>query len=332
VDFRLDDEQRALQETVASYCASRYPIDGVAERPVGGAGSGSSSETGWKELAQLGVFSLLVPEEDGGLGLGLVEATIVFEQLGLHLVDGPLLWSTLAARALPGVVDGDVVVAGSERLDGTTTATLVEHADLLDTLVVLRDAGVFAIDRAQLPESTALEPLDPLTPVAVFESLPEGTMIGGPDAVERWEAEGTVLAAALLLGVSESALRVARDYSLEREQFGQPIGSFQALKHVMADMFVRTNLARSATYAAAAVLDDPVVGDGPRAVHAAKLLAGEAAVDNGRAAVQVLGGMGFTWDMPPNFQLKRAWVLEQTFGTSEAHALAISESLAERGR
>jgi alkylation response protein AidB-like acyl-CoA dehydrogenase len=93
----------------------------------------------------------------------------------------------------------------------------------------------------------------------------------------------------MLLGVSDAALTVARDYSLEREQFGQPIATFQALKHMMADMFVRTGLARSATYAAAAVLDDPDVGHVERSVSAAKLLAGDAAVENARAAVQVLG-------------------------------------------
>ena len=105
-----------------------------------------------------------------------------------------------------------------------------------------------------------------------------------------------MLTAAMLLGISDAALQVARDYALEREQFGQPIATFQALKHLMADMFVRTGLARSATYAAAAVLDDPEVGHVGRSVSAAKLLAGEAAIENARAAVQVLGGMGFTWE------------------------------------
>ena len=130
------------------------------------------------------------------------------------------------------------------------------------------------------------------------------------------------------VGVSDAALQVARDYSLEREQFDQPIGTFQALKHMMADMFVRTSLARSATYAAAAVLDDPVVGHLARSVGGAKLLAGEAAIDNARAAVQVLGGMGFTWEMLPNYLLKRAWVLENTFGTATSHATSIFDSVA----
>jgi alkylation response protein AidB-like acyl-CoA dehydrogenase len=323
VDFRFDDGQLALQEAVSTFCAARHPIDRVADRDPAGSGS-----AGWQDLAGLGVFSLLLPEGHGGLGLGLVEASIVFEQLGLHLVGGPTLWSALAARSIDGVADGARVVGGCEVPGQGDASTIVEHAADLDTLVVLRNDGVFAIERAELGGATALDPFDPLTPVAAYDQLPAGTMIGDAAVAGRWRAEGTVLAAAMLVGISESALRVARDYSLEREQFNTPIGSFQALKHIMADMFVRTNLARSATYAAAAVLDDPVVGHGGRAVSAAKLLAGEAAIDNAKGAVQVLGGMGFTWDMPPNFLLKRAWVLEHTFGTSEAHALAISASLA----
>jgi alkylation response protein AidB-like acyl-CoA dehydrogenase len=108
-----------------------------------------------------------------------------------------------------------------------------------------------------------------------------------------------------------------------------PIGSFQAIQHVLADMYVRTALARSATYAAAAVLDDPGIGDPVRASAAAKLLAGEAALENARAAIQVHGGMGFTWAMLPGYLLKRAWVLEHAFGSADAHALALGSCIEE---
>src|SRR5262249_41217378 len=134
---------------------------------------------------------------------------------------------------------------------------------------------------------------------------------------------------ALLLGVSDAALEAARRYALDREQFGVPVGSFQAVQHLLADMYVRTALARSATYAAAAVLDDPDVGDAVRASAIAKLLAGEAALHNARTAVQVHGGVGFTWEMLPNYLLKRAWVLEHAFGDTDSHAYSISASIEE---
>src|SRR5262249_8101801 len=149
---------------------------------------------------------------------------------------------------------------------------------------------------------------------------------GGASEAASLRQSGAALCAAMLVGVSDTALETARRYALQREQFGVPIGSFQAIQHLLADMYVRTALARSATWAAAAVLDDPEVGDAQRATAAAKLLAGEAALENARAAIQVHGGTGFTWEMAPNYLLKRAWVLEHAFGDAEAHARSIRAS------
>ena len=120
--------------------------------------------------------------------------------------------------------------------------------------------------------------------------------------------------------MASRALDTARAYALERQQFDVPIGSFQAIKHLLADMYVRMTLAQSATYAAAAVADEPGGDDPVRAASAAKLLAAEAAIEGASTAVQVLGGMGFTWDMLPNYLLKRAWHLEHGFGRRDAHA------------
>lgn len=323
MDFRLDDQQLALQETVAAFCVSRYPLDGLGRREAADAASRTRA---WNDLDELGVFSILRPESGGGLGLGLAHAALVFEQLGYHLVDGPLVWSALAASTLD---DGaDRAWGGLDQLPADGDPIVVLHAGQVDGLVVLDVGQVRLIEADDLPAPEVLDPLDPLTPVGRYPSLPDGRVIGGAAEAGRLRAAGTVMTAALLVGVAQAALDVARDYALQREQFDRPIASFQALKHLMADMYVRTGLARSSTYAAAAVLDDPAVGHIERSVSGAKLLAGEAAIDNARAAVQILGGMGFTWEMPTNYLLKRAWVLEETFGDSTRHALAISHSLA----
>jgi alkylation response protein AidB-like acyl-CoA dehydrogenase len=322
MEFRLSDDQFELQDAVRKFCVDRLPIGGLAER-VGELGDRSS----WHALADLGVFGLLAPVESGGSGLGCVEATVVFEQLGGHLVEGPVVWSTITASLMTGTVDGSRVVAGLEFDLQSADPVLVEHGAEADTVVVLRHGGVFAHERDDLADSTALEPRDPLTPVTRFARLPEGSRIGEAEAAQHLRLLGTVLCAAQLLGIAGQSLEVARDYALTREQFNVPIGSFQALKHLMADMFVRVELARSATYAAASVIDNPRVGDAERAVRIAKLLAGEAALANSRAAVQILGGMGFTWAMPPHFLLKRSWVLENSFGTTEEHARALGTGL-----
>jgi len=322
MDFRLDEDQLALQESVRGFCRDRWPLDRIAERDTE-----RLDRAGWQALFDLGVVSAMADEASGGLGLGVVEGAVVFEQLGAQLVPGPLLWSTLSALLVPEIARGDLLASGVE--DRGQTPLFVEHASAVDTLVVLRADGVARIDRDELPEPGDADSLDPLNPVGVFASLPAGTPIGGAAEALRLRRTGTVLAAALQLGIADAALEVSVAYSLEREQFDRPIGSFQALKHMMADMYVRVGLARSATYAAAAVLDDPGIGDAERAVGAAKLLAGEAAVDNARAAIQIFGGMGFTWDMPPGFLLKRAWVLDQGFGSPAAHALSIADMLRE---
>jgi alkylation response protein AidB-like acyl-CoA dehydrogenase len=322
MEFRLSDDQFELQDAVRRFCVDTLPIGGVAER-VGGLGDRSS----WRALADLGVFGLLVPAKAGGSGLGCIEATVAFEQLGGHLVAGPVVWSTITASLMTGTVDGSRVVAGLELDLQVADPLVVEHGAEADTVVVLRHGGAFAHEREDLPDSVALDPLDPLTPVTRFGQLPEGSRIGDAETTQHLRLLGTVLSAAQLLGIAGQSLEVARDYALTREQFNVPIGSFQALKHLMADMFVRVELARSATYAAASIIDNPRVGEPERAVRIAKLLAGEAALANSRAAVQILGGMGFTWAMPPHFLLKRSWVLESSFGTTEDHARALATGL-----
>src|SRR5262245_65206303 len=107
MEFRLDEEQLELQDTVRRFCAARFPAQRIAERerrPL--------DRTTWRELAELGVFGLLVPGGEGASGLGAVGGAIVFEQLGAHLVNGPALWSTLAAPHVEGAARGDRVVGG----------------------------------------------------------------------------------------------------------------------------------------------------------------------------------------------------------------------------
>jgi alkylation response protein AidB-like acyl-CoA dehydrogenase len=204
---------------------------------------------------------------------------------------------------------------------------LVEHLSSLDALLVLRGGGVFRLDPRLLAARPVATPLDPLTPVHHVEALPAGERVADGAAAARLRTEGAALAAALQLGIAEAALELACDWAKRREQFGRPIGSFQALKHLMADMLVRKEEARCAVWAAGATLDDPSVGDAARAVAVAKAVAGEAALKNARGCVQIHGGMGYTWEMPPHYYLKRAFVLENVFGTADEHCLALADAL-----
>jgi alkylation response protein AidB-like acyl-CoA dehydrogenase len=323
MEFRLDEGQVDLQRTVARFCADRFPLDTVVAR------EGTPTDRSiWTETADLGLFGLLLAEGDGGSGLGPVEGALVFEQLGSHLAPGPLLWTLLAAPLVEGAAVGEALVGGVGADDVVDGVAVLEYAADLDVVLVIHDDRVVAHRRPELAAPTALDPLDPLTPVGRFIGLTGGDVVGDAGAANELRLVGTVLSAALLVGVASRALEVARTYALERQQFGSPIGSFQAIKHLLADMYVRSGLAQSATYAAAAVVQQPGDDDPGRAVAGAKLLAAEAALANAGTAVQVLGGMGFTWDMLPNYLLKRAWVIEQAFGRADIHAQHLGATLA----
>ncbi|HKE72306.1 MAG TPA: acyl-CoA dehydrogenase family protein [Acidimicrobiales bacterium] len=313
--FGFDDDQLAMRDAVRSVCVDR-PDPADAGR--------------WRALADLGVLSLL----DGGPGaeVGIVEAALVFEELGAHLIAGPVLWSTLASPLVAGAGDGHLRVAGVEAgVAGAAGPVVVEHGAECDVLVVLHPDRVERCPRPDLVPEAAGAPLDPGTPVGVLPALPAGEVVGGPSEARDLWRHGAVLAAALLVGAAQGALDLARDYAAERHQFGVPIGSFQAVKHLLADMYVRVELARAATWAAAASLAGRGGAEPDRAAGTAKLLAGEAGVGNGRTAVQVLGGMGFTWDMPAHRFLKRAWVLEHAFGTAPDHAARLGAALGDGG-
>ncbi|HEY5697975.1 MAG TPA: acyl-CoA dehydrogenase [Acidimicrobiales bacterium] len=322
MEFGLDPGQVELQQTVERFFADRFPLAGVGDR------EGAPVDRGtWAALAAMGLFGLVTAEDAGGSGLGVLEAALTFEQVGSYLVPGPLLWTVLAAPLVDGAASGDRIVGGIEADSIEDGCAAVEHATDLDVLLVVEEDRVIAHRTTDLAPPEPLSPLDPLTPVGRFVGLGGGEVVGGADAATELWRRGAVLAAAVLVGVASRALETARAHALERHQFDVPIGSFQAIKHLLADMYVATSLARSSTYAAAAVLDDPRADEPGRSAASAKLLAADAAINGAGTAVQVLGGMGFTWAMLPHYLLKRAWILEQAFGSADDHALRLGSTL-----
>ena len=335
MDFRIDDEQQALAEGVRSVLRGRLPLERLRARE----GEAQAIDAGdWAALGETGVFSLTLPEP-AGTGLGLADAVVVFEELGRGLVPGPLVGTFLAAAA--GLVDGAEAGAVQVGVHGAGAGpVLVEHLGALAALLVLGpgDAAARLVTPAPLAGSVRTEsPLDPLTPVWHLPALPTGAVLD-VDAT-RLRRDGTLLTAALQVGHAAEVLDLAVAYAKARHQFGKPIGTFQAVKHMCADMLVRAEVARAAVHAAACLADAPdvaeaeadVAGCSPpalleRSVAGAKLLADEAALTNARAAIQVHGGMGYTWEVPVHLHLKRSRVHATTFGTPADHAAALAAS------
>ena len=272
----------------------------------------------------------------------MADAVVVFEELGRALVPGPLVGTFLARRAglVDGAAEGRVQVgvhcraASAGRPSWSSTwrrstrcsssrRTAAGAAQLLAPVSCRRARRGW---RAARPADAAVAPR---RAARRRQPVPATT-------ASLWR-DGALLTAALQVGHAAEALDLAVAYAKERQQFGKPIGTFQAVKHMCADMLVRAEVARAAVHAAACLADEPdvvaaeaaVAGCTPgrlvdRAVGGAKLLADEAAIANARAAIQVHGGMGFTWEVPLHLHLKRARVLSTTFGTPAAHAAALA--------
>ena len=335
MDFRIDDEQQALAEGVRSVLQGRLPLDHLRARE---GEAGAIADDDWAALGETGVFSLTLPEP-AGTGLGLADAVVVFEELGRGLVPGPLVGTFLAAAT--GLVDGaDEGAVQVGVLNAGPGPVLVEHLGSLAALLVLGPGDAEAHLVTPAPQAGAVRaeaPLDPLTPVWRLPALPVGAALEGDGA--RLRRDGTLLTAALQVGHAAEVLDLAVAYAKARHQFGKPIGSFQAVKHMCADMLVRAEVARAAVHAAACLADEPDVAEAEaeaagstplalveRSVAGAKLLADEAALINARTAIQVHGGMGYTWEVPVHLHLKRARVHATTFGTPADHAAALAAS------
>lgn len=293
MDFRRTDDQRALQSGMRELLNAHFDrarLRAAVRAPA-------LDRTLWRALADAGFFALRLPESEGGVGLGLPEAVLLFEEAGRALLPGPLVATHLAAGSVPGAATGDTVVTAPD-------GELVEWLTAADHIL-----GV-AHDPALAPDSAPIRSVDPLTPLHRITSRPAAAPLPG----------APLLTAAQQLGSAARTLEMAVDHARAREQFGQPIGAFQAVKHLCAQMLVRAETARSAVYAAA-VTEDSLES------AAAKLLADEAAVHNARDCLQIHGGMGFTWEADVHLHLKRAWVRAAQWQTVAEAEEQLAEAL-----
>ncbi|MEU9119794.1 acyl-CoA dehydrogenase family protein [Streptomyces sp. NPDC048506] len=312
--FQLTEDQRELREGARELLAGRFDRD----RLRAAVDDPALDRALWRELGAAGFFALRLPEAAGGVGLGLPEAVLVFEEAGRALLPGPLVACQLLAGVVDGVATGETVVG---LCDGAAEPVLWEHPGDCDELILMeggadgspeggaqgRTAGAYRCtpDRVSCAPWTSI---DPLTPLAAVTDAPRTAPLADPD-VPRLRREAALLTAALQLGSATRTVEMAVAHARRRTQFGAPIGSFQAVKHLCAQMLVRAEIARSAVYAAA-------VTGGALDVTGAKLLADEAAVRNARDCLQVHGGMGFTWEADVHLHLKRAWLRAERWGAA----------------
>jgi alkylation response protein AidB-like acyl-CoA dehydrogenase len=355
VTLGLTDDQRALADSLRDWARDRGTTDLV--KAAEGAGPAAFAET-WRALSGLGVVAIAVPESLGGAGGSLVDLACALEACAAGMVPGPLLSTAVAATVLSGaaddeasagvlrgIVDGSVTVALAPALSpvvvdaagevsgqvpvlwgaGSASHLLVGAAvgDTEQWFVLDASAPGVAVETAapmDLSRSTGSASLDSVPPVAAVAL-----------AAARVREVAVTLAAAEAAGVARWALRTAVDYAKVREQFGRTIGSFQAVKHLCAEMLERSESATAVAWDAAGAYDEA-----PEQLAFAAAVAGsvalDAAVENAKDCIQVLGGIGFTWEHDAHLYLRRALATRQLLGGSDRWRLRLAEAALEGRR
>lgn len=275
----------------------------------------------WQLLADMGVLSLLVTEDAGGMGANLVDAVLLCQELGRAAVPGPVLEHMIAVA--PSLADTDWSTAvndgslvGTAWLDGSP---YVPHAHVAS--VILTRDGVLTDFRTEDVE-------------AIDGGRRLAKVHGGQHTLLSFHAAElfdrlSVAVAAYLIGLSERMIDVAAEYARQREQFGKPIGAFQAVKHLMADALLQVEFAKAPTYRAAWSLSngEPTAS---RDASMAKALANEAAYRTSRSTMQVHGGIGYTWEADLQLWMKKAWALMRAYGDTAWHRRRVSAAVLSR--
>ena len=334
-----DEEQTQLLDAAVAFLRQEAPVEGgqTAERARGRMGRGF-----WTEIAELGWIGLGLDEAHGGVGYSLAEEVLFFREFGRHLVSPTILGAVLGARlaAIAGKADlagailaGKAVVAVSVGVSGAKVGPTVDgryqvfDAEDADYALFCDAGGAALIPVAALVDARKGECLDERLTLSTVSLAAVAAVAFVPASQEDLFQRGAVLSAAMLAGMAEASRDISVEYAKTRQQFGQAIGGFQAIKHYCADMAVRCEAATSQVFHAALSVRDGTP-QAPLDAAAAKAFSGAVAVENARISVQVHGGMGFTEQMTPHLYVKRTQVLDQLFGDRRAHLAAVLTAVA----
>jgi alkylation response protein AidB-like acyl-CoA dehydrogenase len=321
MEFAFSEEQQELAATVRSLLEKRADSSAVRAAIDSEAGY---DESLWQTLCeQIGAAALGIPEEYDGAGFSLFESLVVLEEVGHSMAPSPLLSSLVTAEALLAGADDESKKRLLPRIAAGEVAALalgndpVLDGDRATILVAVRGDDLLELD----PASSDAKWLPSMDQTMRFASLyaSGGTRIGdGKSARERAELVGAVGVAALQAGLAARALEMTVEYSKQRVQFGRPIGSFQALKHRMADMLVLTEMSRSASWAASYAVSSGA-DNAEQLAHVAKSYCSDALNKIAAETVQLHGGIAITWEHDAQLVFKRAHSLAQLFGPPHHH-------------
>ncbi|OBK19815.1 acyl-CoA dehydrogenase family protein [Mycobacterium asiaticum] len=311
MEFALDEQQR-------DFAASIDAALGAADLPgavrAWSAGDAAPGLKVWEQLANLGVTALMVPEQFDGLDASAVDLVVALERLGHWCVPGPVTESIAVAPVLLADDDRAAGLAAGELIVSVALPPDVPRAVNADIAGLVLMAGEGGVTEAHTGERH--ESVDPSR--HVYDVAATGA---------SWQADvacayqfGVLATAAQLVGAAEALLAGSVEYAKQRSQFGRVIGSYQAIKHKLADVHIAVELARPLVYGAAVTLQ-------PRDISAAKVAAGEAGLLAARSALQTHGAIGFTQEHDLSLLLLRVQALRSAWGTAEVHRRRVLEAL-----
>ncbi len=335
MDFRFTDEQTMTADVVRDLVADLCQPADLRRLMASGE---PFDQNRWAKIQELGLQSALVAEEKGGLGLQPVDFVQVAEACGYACLPEPLVeaygvaipllaetGSDAAAKVVEAALEGSALIAF-----GHPANPFVERADTADWLLIAKSGGLDLVKTsdAMCTLQPSIDPFRRLFSVQYDEAA--ALRIGAQSGIEGPIASafdrGALFAAAQMLGIAQRCVDLAVDYAKERQQFGKPIGSYQALKHQLATVQVKIEFARPVLHAAAAMLPQANALSRARVSHA-KLAACEAADLAARNAIQVHGAMGYSWEVDVHFFLKRAIALSEWWGGPAFHRRRVAERI-----
>ena len=345
MEFNFDEDQILLQQTVRDFLSGESPVEFV--RAQWETETGRSPEF-WSRLSEIGIPGLLIAEEFGGLGLNEIDAVRVFVEIGRAGLAEPVVPTVavaarllgelrkpngggldpLATEWLPKIACGEAIIAVAQ-----PTSPLVSDAHIADLLILRSGDALYAVPRrdVQATPQPSNDPSQKLFTVD-FEARDDHRIASG-DTADRLENaaldRGALASAAEQIGACEQLIAMSVDYTSQRKQFGVPIGSFQAVKHHLANLKVALEYARSHVERAA----HSVAHDVPTRsvdVSMAKISAGEAALEAARISLQVHGALGYTWEQDLHVWMRRAWTLDLAWGETAWHRERLAAALFEK--
>lgn len=335
MQFDFSEDQRMFRDNLRGFLEKECTPELI--RKLWDTDTGRSPEL-WAKLAELGILGMLVPEANGGLGMNEIDLVLLLEETGRVALPEPIvetaavaapllagLGGALADTWLPGVASGETIVT-----IGHPLSPVVADAHVADLLLLERDGDIHAVPRDQAT----------LTPQACSDAsrrlftvdfdVSDATRVSmSADAAALMDAaidRGALAVAAQQVGMSHRMVEIAVEYAKQREQFGKPIGSFQAIKHMLATVQVKTEFARPLVYRAA----HSIAHDEPsRSVDVSQASASAADAANlaAKTALQVHGAIGYTWEVDLHLWMKRAWALESAWGSRRWHRRRIAEAV-----